>query len=186
MAALCPGSATADTITFSTGIPGVFTGPAFEGDFSYSLLSGGLFIDSSNGNPGEEIEGLIADGGGTLQVLRDDILSGLFTFDQVDLQQVNSGAVLIVFEGYLGGALQGTDSLVTSAVSLVHITVASSNLNGVSIDELRVILDASSGPFRWEGIDNVVLTSVPEPSNLVLIGLGVIPLHSLRRLRPRG
>jgi len=118
VAAVLPGAASADTITFSTGTPGSFTGPAVE--------------------------------------------------------------------GYLGGVLQGTDSLVTSSTNLVHTTLASVNLNGVTIDELRVILDASSASPSWEGTDNIVVTRVPEPTSIVLVAAGLVALHSRRRIRRRG
>jgi len=189
LAAVLPGTAAADTITFSAAAPdALFLGPTVEGDFSYELFSGGLYIDGSNGNPGAEIEGGTAAAGGTLKIVRDDVVDGLFTFDQADVQQFNFGAVSVVLEGYMGGALQGTDSLVSSSVSLVHTTLAGSNLNGVPIDELRVILNATNAPFAWEGIDNIVVSSVPEPSSIVLLGggLGLVGLHSRRRNRSRG
>jgi len=187
MAAVLPGVASASTITFSSATPdALFLGPTVEGDFSYELFSGGLYVDGSNGNPGAEIEGGTAAAGGTLKIVRDDVVDGLFTFDQADVQQFNFGAVSIVLQGYLGGVLQGTDSLLTSSVSLVHTTSLSSNLNGVSIDELRVFLDASSGPFAWEGIDNIVVTSVPEPTTIVLVAAGLVALNLRERNRRRG
>jgi hypothetical protein len=189
IAAVLPGTASADIITFSTGAPyALFFGPTVEGNFSYELFSGGLFIDGDNGNPGAEIEGGTAAAGGTLKLVRDDVVDGLFTFDQADVQQFNFGAVPVGVEGYLGGVLQGTDSLITSSVSLVHTTLASSNLNGLSIDELRVILDASNAPASWEGVDNIVVSRVPEPNSIVLLGagLGLIALYLRRRSRPPG
>jgi hypothetical protein len=187
MAVVLPGAASADIITFSTGTPGVYSGPTVEGDYSYGVFSGGLFLDGTNGDPGAEMQGLIASNGGALQLVRDDIVGGLFTFDQASVEQWNFGAVPVVIEGYLGGALQGTDSLMTSSTSLVHTTLASVNLNGVVIDELRVFLDASSaGPGGWEGIDNIVLTSVPEPTSIVLVAAGLIVLNLRERSRRRG
>ena len=152
----------------------------------YLLFSGGLYLDATNGDPSEEMEGSIADEGGTLRIVRDDVAGGLFRFDQGTVVQWNFGAVPVVVQGYQGGALQGTDSLLTSSTSLVHTTLASANLNGLAIDELRVILDASSTSIAWEGIDNIVLTSVPEPSGFVLVGAGLFAMHSRRRIRPHG
>jgi hypothetical protein len=185
MVALLSGAASADTITFSTAAGGAFTGPTVEGDFSYALFGGGLFVDLLNGNPSLEMEGFIPTNGGTLQIVRNDVAGGLFTFDEADVQQFNFGAVPVVFEGYLGGALQASDSLLTSASSLTHTTLASSNLSGVAIDELRILLDASSSPSAWEGVDNVDLTPVPEPGTLVLVGAGLVALQLRERTRRR-
>lgn len=184
VAALLSSAASADTITFGTTAPGLFAGPAVEGDFRIELFNGSLFVDSVNGNPGHEMEGGVATGGGTLRIVRDDLVGGLFTFDEADVQQFGYGAVPVVIEGYLGGALQATDSLVTSATSLVHLTLASTNLSGVAIDELRIVLDASSAPFAWEGVDNVDLTSVPEPTSAALLAVGLIAIK-LRSRRGR-
>jgi hypothetical protein len=179
--ALLASAAAADTITFSTASPGVFAGSAIEGDFRYELFSGGLFIDAANGNPGNEVEGGIAGGGGVLRIVRDDVVGGLFTFDGAHVVQFSFGAVPIVIEGYLGGALQASDSLVTSAANLAHLSLASVNLNGVTIDELRVVLNATSAPFAWEGVDNVGVTVIPEPGTALLLLTGLIALRAGRR-----
>ena len=185
MVALLSSAASADTITFSNESAGAFVGPSAEGDFSYTLFGGGLFVDALNGNPGEEMEGSIPADGGTLQIVRNDVVNGLFTFDQASVVQWSFGAVPVVFEGYLGGALQASDSLLTSATSLTHTTLASTNLSGVMIDELRVILDASSSSPAWEGVDSIVVTPVPEPSTLALVGAGLIALQLRERSRRR-
>lgn len=183
--AVLSNAASADTITFGNESAGAFFGPSAEGNFSYSLFGGGLFVDALSGNPGEQMEGSIPADGGTLQIVRNDVVNGLFTFDQASVVQWSFGAVSVVFEGYLGGALQASDSLLTSATSLTHTTLASANLSGVMIDELRVILDASSSSSAWEGVDNIVVTPVPEPSTLALVGAGLIALQLRERSRKR-
>ncbi len=185
LAALLPSAASADTITFSTAIGGLFSGPVVEGDFSFTLFSGGLFLDPVNGDPDGVMQGGIAADGGTLQLIRVDVVGGLFTFDQASVHQFNFGAVPVAFEGYLGGALQATDSLVTSASNLAFTTIGSTNLTGVAIDELRVILDASNATTSYEGVDNIVVSKVPEPSSMLLIAAGLIGLSSRAQIRKR-
>jgi len=183
IASVVPGIAFADTITFSTAIGGIFTGPTVEGDFRYVLFSGGSFLDPVNGDPDEVMQGLIAAEGGTLQIVLD--AGGQFKFDQATVQQFSFGAVLVAFEGYLGGVLQATDLLLTSSSNLVFTTLPSVNLNGVTIDELRVILDASSTPIAYEGVDNIVVNKVPEPTSIALVAAGLIALYARGRIRGR-
>lgn len=161
IASVVPGIVVADTITFSTAIGGIFSGPTVEGDYRYVLFSGGSFIDAVNGDPDEVMQGLIAAEGGTFRIVLD--AGGQFTFDQATVQQFSFGAVPVAFEGYLGGVLQATDLLLTSSTNLDYTTLSSVNLNGVTIDELRVILDASSAAVAYEGVDNIVVNEVPNP-----------------------
>lgn len=183
--ALCLAGATsgasAATITFSGASGGAFVGPLVEGDLTATLYSGGLFLDVALGDPAPEIEGSIADGGGTLSITRNDLIGGLFVFDEASVAQFNFGVTGVVVEGYLGGALQASDTLLTSSTDLVQTTQASSNLAGVQIDELRVILDASNAPNQWEGVDNITVTMVPESSTGVLLIAGLVVLAYLRR-----
>jgi len=184
--AVIPCTASADTITFSTTPGGLFTGPFVEGDFSFALFSGGLFLDPASGDPDGVMQGGIVANGGTLQIVRDDVVGGLFTFDQASVHQFNFGVVPVVFEGYLGGVLQASDSIVTVGANLVFSTSASTNLSGVAIDELRVILDASSASTSYEGTDNIVLSKLPEPSTMLLVAAGLIGLSTRARLRKPG
>ena len=56
----------ADLITFETAPSGAgFTGPVTENGFTYSTLSGGLFVNGL-GNPGQDMEGNEDTGGGVL------------------------------------------------------------------------------------------------------------------------
>src|SRR5262249_3069397 len=58
----------ANKITFETASLGVFTGPVTEDGFTYSKLSGGLFV-AQFGNPGKDLEGLSTVGGGILKIV---------------------------------------------------------------------------------------------------------------------
>jgi hypothetical protein len=174
-------AASAATITFSGSAGGPFVGPLVEGDLTITLHSGGIFVDLAQGNPAPEAEGSIADGGGTLSVERNDVINGLFLFDEASVAQFGFGATSIVFEDYLGGVLQASDAFLSSNTDLLYTTHSSLNLAGVPIDELRVVLDAGSGPFRWEGVDNITLVLIPESSTGMLLGLGLVLLAVLRR-----
>src|SRR6516162_6650845 len=73
--------ALANTITFETANRGVFTAPVTENGFTYSPLSGGLFINLF-GNPGKDAEGNQTLGGGVLKIVSatgDDLILALST-----------------------------------------------------------------------------------------------------------
>ena len=156
--------------------------PTLEDGFLYSTLSGDLFRENGDGNPGADMEGSADAGhsGGVLNVARD--AGGLFTFDQVDITQFGFGVTNINFEGFLGGSSQGVDTVATSAVNKDWRTVHSANLAGVPIDELRIQLDALVSQAT-EDIDNLVVTPIPEPLNFTMAALGALGLLCLASRR---
>jgi len=75
-------SVLANTITFETAPLGVgITAPITENGFTYSTLSGGLFV-SMFGNPGHDAEGLQSAGGGVLKIV--SATGGNFDFNALD------------------------------------------------------------------------------------------------------
>lgn len=167
---LLPTFVVADIITFAgpNGEIGIGS-PQTEGDFTYEAISGTLWRSDARGNPAPSLEGRSGAGGGVASFIRFD--GGLFTFDQVDIAQTGFGATAIVFEGFLGGASQGMDSLITAPGTQFFESRSSVNLAGKAIDQLRVTLDATL--TAWESIDNLTLSSasVPEPSSMVVLGI---------------
>ena len=179
-------SARAGVITFAGANGTILPGnPQTEGDYTYEALSGGLFRSDSRGNPAPGLEGRSDLDGGLASFKRTD--DGLFTFDQVDIAQSGFGeARAVVFEGFLGGVSQGSDSLQTAIGTNFFLTRSSVNLAGLAIDELQVELDGQLTPNAWEAMDNLVLSaSVPEPSSLVLniICLGILGFLRRSKLR---
>ena len=103
-------SAFANVITFETAPSGPgFTGPVTENGFTYSTLSGGLFV-AVNGHPGQDMEGTETVGGGVLKIVRAG--GGDFTFDDIDFSAFahsGTGSQTLMVEGFLGGLPVGTD-----------------------------------------------------------------------------
>jgi hypothetical protein len=173
--------ARAYVITF-VGPIGTPVAPAVEGIFSYSTFSGGLYRDTQGNGDAFDMEGCSVCGGGVLQIVRNDVAGGLFTFDGSDVAFQFSQAYGITFQGYLGGVLVGTDVFATAADSS-YLTYVSSALAGVAIDELRIVLDAQ--PNFATVIDNVVVNvaRVPEPATLGLLGIALAGIALSRRRR---
>lgn len=171
-------------ITFGPGDIGSFVGPTIEGDYAYDEFSGGLFRDTQGNGDSFNMEGESISGGGILEVYRDDIVDGLFTFDGADVMYQFNSVYGITFEGYLGGLLQGSDIFATNNTS-TYTTYASSGLSGVYIDQLRVTLDAASS---WATVvDNIVVTSVsvPEPTTMILFATGLAGLVGISRRKKK-
>jgi hypothetical protein len=181
LALACPVAARAATITFAGPI-GAPVAPAVEGGFRYSTFSGGLFRDTEGNGDGFDMEGCSAcgTGGGVLDLVRNDLAGGLFTFEGADIAFQFSSAHNITFAGYRLGNLTATD-VFTTLDNSAYKTVASLQLAGVLIDELRVTLDAA--PTFATALDNVRVTprAVPEPATLLLLGSGL--LAAARKLR---
>ncbi len=173
----------ATVIGFDNVSTGDFFGSAVEDDYEFSLFSGKLFSNDSYGNPGGNIQGRNIQGGGVLTISQ--INGELFTFNTADVAQFNINTnASIAFEGFLNGSSVGLDSFLAST-SVGNWTSYNSNiLDGVLLDELHVILDASTSSSSqwWEGVDNVVLTAkeIPEPAVLWLFGVVLASFLGLR------
>jgi hypothetical protein len=169
----CPGVARlANTITLETAPLGAgFTGPVTENGFTYSRLSGGLFV-SVGGNPGQDMEGTEAAGGGVLKIV--SATGGNFNFNDIDFAAFDNsgtGSQTLMVEGFLGGSPVGTDSY-TVANNSSWTTEAASVLAGKIISELDIPLNAGASPTTFsENIDNVVLTPAAVPAPLIGHGL---------------
>jgi hypothetical protein len=168
--------ALANTITFDTAPLGIFTGPVTESGFTYSTLSGGLFVNAF-GNPGQDMEGREAVGGGVLEVV--SASGGDFNFNAVDFAANSSDTATsqtLQVEGLLGASVVGIDEYTLPSNS-IYVTEAASVLAGKTLSELEITLNAGTTPAIFtERIDNLVLTvSVPAPS----IGRGLPALLAI-------
>jgi hypothetical protein len=188
--------ALANTLTFETANPGAFTGPVTQDGFTYSKLSGGLFVDQF-GNPGQDMEGLSAAGGGVLKIV--SATDSNFNFNAIDFAAfdiLGVGSQVLKVEGFLGGSSIGVDQYTLTNTKVFNpkydnwTTEAASVLAGESISELDVTLNASlanSGSLFSENIDNVVLTleqaPVPEPSSATLLGVDALVVSFIRLRR---
>ena len=182
-------SALANTITFETAPFGAgFTGPVTENGFTYSNLSGGLFVNIF-GHPGQDMEGEIVAGGGVLKIV--SATGGDFDFNALDYSAFSTlgGSETLQVKGFLSGSLVGTDTYTLANTANTPYTnwttEAASVLAGKTLSELDIPLNAGNPGQFGQNIDNVVLTPVatPEPGSLALLGAGVLALGWVRRRR---
>lgn len=190
-AVLLAAPAFANVITFETAPLGPgFSGPITEDGFTYTNAFGGLYVNA-HGNPGQDLEGTIAEGGGVLAIQRQG--GGTFTFDSVDyaaFDQSGTGTQDLI----VGGLLE--DFIVFDEFTLSNTSVLSpaygnwtteyaGNLAGLQLDTLIIILGAGTDPDQFtSAIDNVVLTpgpDLPEPATLALMGAGLLGFGARRR-----
>jgi hypothetical protein len=141
----------ANTITFETAPLGVgITAPITENDFTYSTLSGGLFV-SMFGNPGHDAEGLQSAGGGVLKIV--SATGAEFAFNALDFAAFDfsgAGSQTLKVEGLLGGSSVGVDQYTLANTKIFDpkygnwTTEAASMLAGKTISELHISLNASN------------------------------------------
>ena len=198
--ALASSPALANTITFETATLGAgFTGPVTEDGFTYSTLSGRLFINQF-GNPGRDAKGNQSLGGGVLKIV--SATGGDFNFNALDFAAFDllgtGGRLFFTVEGFVGGSSVGVDEYTLTNTAIFSpryanwTTEAASVLAGKTISELRIPLIASNAGTGFtfgENVDNVVLTPVlaqiPEPASLALLGVAVVGAGFIRLRRSR-
>ena len=189
--ALIAGTTHADTITFNSGEQDL-TALGFaigEGNFAYRSIAGTLVQTSEQSNPfdpaNQVIVGSASTNGGTLEVVAASVTDPPFLFNSIDIAQTGFGETDVVVTGRLNGVTVGSDTFTTSTNSAEYTTVTANTLSGIQLDTLWVQLDAQTGfgggpiPIRinrLEYVDNLVVTSVPEPTSLALLipGLALI------------
>lgn len=168
-------SAHAAVITFSVAPAGAYEVFDFsENGFRYVLSSGELYVND-RGNPGRDMEGSVAGGGGILEILATDESS--FAFQGLDYSAFNVtglGSQTLVVRGFV-------DRVETGAVMFELANsndygtpnwtlVGPGSLAGVSINRMTIQLNA--GYSFLQAVDNVRLSPVaviPEPGSWALM-----------------
>ena len=177
--------ASAATITFTGPSAILSTGDAFtvENGFAYGATTDVVYRDGSSGNPAPGIIGNPSgDATHILTIVRDGP-NPLFNFDGTTIYQNNLGATQIVVTGKLNNVVVANDTFTTSSTNFTYTTANALNLAGQTIDRLDIDLRGyvETPSSRFEGVDNVALTPVPEPASVALLAIGSLTLLRRRR-----
>jgi hypothetical protein len=188
LAALCVSASStclvsADTITFPRAAVGNFGERSagyslVEGAYKWEVTSGIVWLggpsvadwaldERVDGRPGE------------VTISRTDVVGGLFTFDSFMLAQRDpTPGEDIRFDGFFSSSLVGMDVFFSTSTHTLRTPV---NLSSASIDKLVITLKSSGSNFA--AVDDITVTSVPEPATLTLTLATLCAPIILRRYR---
>ena len=179
-------AAKADTITFS-GLPGPTNAPftAYkEGTFTVTPVGGRWFQGLIYGNPAPSIyDGPIGSPGNATVQVTDS--AGLFTFSSLDYSN-NNGPSTYDIMGLLGLTVEFDQSgnLIPSLPPLFGFTTLAGNFPNTEIDSLLIEVFPGAGVTSIN-LDNIVVSTVPEPGTLALLGTALAGLAVARRRNRR-
>jgi MYXO-CTERM domain-containing protein len=165
------GVTNADVITFgNTAIDHLNqAGPQIEGNFSYTATVGdGWELQTIYGNPPAALVTFFNVEGAFVgdMVEFEHVGGALFMFESIDFRTISSsGSDQVVLTGYRDGAF--VDSLALDYSTTVFQTVPSGFSEYIDLLVMEVTFDGNNAGIY----DNVVLTPIPAPGALALLGL---------------
>jgi PEP-CTERM motif len=183
-----PAIASAQTIIGFGSLGGAhqsqFVGPYVESGFQIVPTFGTICVLQSGGNPGPALGGgtFCAQGGAEITITR--VGGGLFNFLGADVAHGNAGSGSVSYRGRLLGS-----NVTVIGQSLTGTNTAFDTYDNSPIVDLDELVIRISHPFSYT-IDNLQLaeidsptTTVPEPSTVILLAIGVLGIAFVRRRR---
>jgi hypothetical protein len=167
--------AKADTVTFS-GLPGPTDAPFTsytEGSFTVTAVGGSWFQGLLYGNPVPSIyDGPIGSPGDAIVQITDS--AGPFTFSSLDYSS-NNGPSTYDIMGLLGSTVEFDQggNLIPSLPPSFGFTTLAGEFPSMTIDTLLIKVAPGDGVTSIN-LDNIVASTVPEPSSVTLVSLGTV------------
>lgn len=102
------------------------------------------------------------------------------SFTLNSLGMVSFNLVPVSYQGYLNGVLQATDSF-TNTIEGASQNFSTINLAGITVDEIRFTINQETGANQ--AIQTFNVSTIPEPSSDLLLGLAVLGFVARRSRR---